>query len=276
MSGFEGRVAVVTGAGSGIGRALALALADRGASLALCDIDPAGLAETTRRVEALGSAVRSDTVDVTSSPEVAEYAEAVAGHFGRVDQLYNNAGIGMTSDIDTTPVEATRRVMETNFWGVVHGTTSFLPHLRASGEGHVVNISSLYGLMAVPSKSAYVAAKFAVRGYTEALRTEMLLSDQPVRVTCVHPGGVRTNVARNGIVGAGYDANRIVELFETKLARTTPERAAGVILKGVAANRARVIVGVDAKLMDLFVRLTGSWYQRPLAGFFGKDLPRAT
>lgn len=276
MSGFEGRVAVVTGAGSGIGRALALALADRGASLALCDIDAAGLAETTRRVEALGSAVRSDMVDVTSSPEVAGYAEAVAGHFGRVDQLYNNAGIGMTSDIDTTPVEATRRVMETNFWGVVHGTTSFLPHLRASGEGHVVNISSLYGLMAVPSKSAYVAAKFAVRGYTEALRTEMLLSDQPVRVTCVHPGGVRTNVARNGIVGAGYDANRIVELFETKLARTTPERAAGVILKGVAANRARVIVGVDAKVMDLFVRLTGSWYQRPLAGFFGKDLPRAT
>lgn len=276
MSGFEGRVAVVTGAGSGIGRALALALADRGASLALCDIDAAGLAETTRRVEALGSAVRSDTVDVTSSPEVAGYADAVAGHFGRVDQLYNNAGIGMTSDIDTTPVEATRRVMETNFWGVVHGTTSFLPHLRASGEGHVVNISSLYGLMAVPSKSAYVAAKFAVRGYTEALRTEMLLSDQPVRVTCVHPGGVRTNVARNGIVGAGYDANRIVELFETKLARTTPERAAGVILKGVAANRARVIVGVDAKVMDLFVRLTGSWYQRPLAGFFGKDLPRAT
>lgn len=276
MSGFEGRVAVVTGAGSGIGRALALALADRGASLALCDIDAAGLAETTRRVEALGSAVRSDTVDVTSSPEVAGYADAVADHFGRVDQLYNNAGIGMTSDIDTTPVEATRRVMETNFWGVVHGTTSFLPHLRASGEGHVVNISSLYGLMAVPSKSAYVAAKFAVRGYTEALRTEMLLSDQPVRVTCVHPGGVRTNVARNGIVGAGYDANRIVELFETKLARTTPERAAAVILKGVAANRARVIVGVDAKLMDLFVRLTGSWYQRPLAGFFGKDLPRAT
>lgn len=276
MSGFAGRVAVVTGAGSGIGRQLALGLADRGASLALSDVDPEGLAETVREAEARGASVRSDLLDVADSGAFARYADDVAAHFGRVHQLYNNAGISMTSDIDATELEATRRVMDTNFWGVVHGTLAFLPHLRASGDGHVVTISSLYGLMAVPSKSAYVAAKFAVRGYTEALRTEMLLSDQPVRVTCVHPGGVRTNVARNGIVGKGYDGSRIVELFETKLARTSPEKAASVILKGVAANRARVVIGADAKLLDLFVRATGSYYQRPLAGFFGKDLPRAT
>jgi short-subunit dehydrogenase len=271
---------VVTGAGSGIGRRLALGLADRGASLALSDIDADGLAETTRLAEAQarpgGGSVRSDLLDVTDADAFEKYAEAVAGHFGRVDQLYNNAGLGMTSDIDTTALEDTRRVLDTNFWGVVHGTLAFLPHLRASGTGHVVNISSLYGLMAVPSKSAYVAAKFAVRGWTEALRTEMLLSDRPVRVTCVHPGGVRTNVARNGIVGPGYDGARIVELFETKLARTTPEKAAEEILKGVAANRSRVVIGTDAKLLDLFVRLTGSRYQRPLASFFGRNLPRAT
>lgn len=276
MSSFAGKVAVVTGAGSGIGRRLAQGLADRGASLALADVDPDALAETTRLVEARGASVRSDVVDVADSTAVATWADETAEHFGRVDQLYNNAGIGMTSDIDTTEIEATRRVMDVNFWGVVHGTLAFLPHLRASGDGHVVNISSLYGLLAVPSKSAYVAAKFAVRGYTEALRTEMLLSDEPVQVTCVHPGGVRTNVARNGIVGPGYDGNKIVELFETKLARTAPEVAAEVILKGVAANRARVVIGIDAKLLDLFVRLTGSYYQRPLARLFGKDLPRAT
>ena len=276
MSDFAGKVAVVTGAGSGIGRQLALGLADRGAGLALSDVDLDGLAETVRQAEARGASVRSDRLDVVESADVASYAEAVAGHFGRVDQLYNNAGISMTSDIDATEIEATRRVMDTNFWGMVHGTVAFLPHLRASGAGHIVNISSLYGLMAVPSKSAYVAAKFAVRGYTETLRTEMLLSSQPVRVTCVHPGGVRTNVARNAIVGEGYDASRIVELFETKLARTTAEKAASVILKGVAANRARVLIGIDAKLMDVLVRLSGSYYQRPLAGFFGKDLPRTT
>lgn len=276
MSEFAGKVAVVTGAGSGIGRQLALELADRGADLALCDVDPGGLAETVRQAEARGVTVRSDQLDVVNSADVVKYADDVAAHFGRVHQLYNNAGISMTSDIDATGFDATRRVMDTNFWGMVHGTVAFLPHLRASGAGHIVNISSLYGLMASPGKSAYVAAKFAVRGYTETLRTEMLLSGQPVRVTCVHPGGVRTNVARNAIVGDGYDASKIVDLFETKLARTTAEKAARVILKGVAENRARVLVGADARLMDLFVRVSGSYYQRPLARFFGKDLPRAT
>ncbi len=276
MSSFEGKVAVVTGAGSGIGRQLALGLAGRGARLALSDIDLDGLAETEQQVRACGVAVRSERLDVVSSTDVARYAEEVAAHYGVVHQLYNNAGIGMTSDIGATEIEATRRVMDVNFGGVLNGTVAFLPHLQASGAGHVVNISSLYGLMAVPSKSAYVAAKFAVRGYTEALRTEMLLSSRPVRVTCVHPGGVRTNVARNGIVGAGYDGSKIIELFETKLARTTAEEAADTILKGVAAGRARVLVGADAKVLDLLVRLTGSRYQRSVAHLFGRNLPRAT
>lgn len=276
MSYFEGKVAVVTGAGSGIGRQLALGLAGRGARLALSDVDADGLAETERQVRARGAAVRSDRLDVVSSADFARYAEDVVTHYGKVHQLYNNAGVSLTSDIGNTEVETTRRVMDVNFGGVLNGTVAFLPHLQASGAGHVVNISSLYGLMAVPSKSAYVAAKFAVRGYTEALRSEMVLSGQPVRVTCVHPGGVRTNVARNGMVGEGYDASKIVELFETKLARTTAEEAADVILKGVAAGRARVLVGADAKALDLLVRLAGSYYQRPVARLFGRSLPRAT
>ncbi len=276
MSYFEGKVAVVTGAGSGIGRQLALGLAGRGAQLALSDVDADGLAETERQVRARGATVRTDRLDVVSSEDFAGYAEDVVTHYGKVHQLYNNAGVSLTSDIGNTEVEATRRVMDVNFGGVLNGTVAFLPHLQASGAGHVVNISSLYGLMAVPSKSAYVAAKFAVRGYTEALRSEMVLGRQPVRVTCVHPGGVRTNVARNGMVGEGYDASKIVELFETKLARTTAEEAAAVILKGVAAGRARVLVGADAKALDLLVRLAGSYYQRPVARLFGRSLPRAT
>ena len=276
MSYFEGKVAVVTGAGSGIGRQLALGLAGRGARLALSDVDADGLAETERQVLARGAEVRTDRLDVVSSADFARYAEDVVTHYGKVHQLYNNAGVSLTSDIGNTEVEATRRVMDVNFGGVLNGTVAFLPHLQASGAGHVVNISSLYGLMAVPSKSAYVAAKFAVRGYTEALRSEMVLDRQPVRVTCVHPGGVRTNVARNGMVGEGYDASKIVELFETKLARTTAEEAAAAILKGVAAGRARVLVGADAKALDLLVRLAGSYYQRPVARLFGRSLPRAT
>lgn len=276
MSYFDGKVAVVTGAGSGIGRQLALGLAGRGARLALSDVDADGLAETERQVLARGAEVRTDRLDVVSSADFARYAEEVVTHYGKVHQLYNNAGVSLTSDIGNTEVEATRRVMDVNFGGVLNGTVAFLPHLQASGAGHVVNISSLYGLMAVPSKSAYVAAKFAVRGYTEALRSEMVLDRQPVRVTCVHPGGVRTNVARNGMVGEGYDASEIVELFETKLARTTAEKAAAVILKGVAAGRARVLVGADAKALDLLVRLAGSYYQRPVARLFGRSLPRAT
>lgn len=269
MSDFAGRVAVVTGAGSGIGRALAHGLARRGARLALSDVDEAGLAGT---VAGLGGEVRADRLDVTDREAVLAYAADVAEGFGVVNQVYNNAGVAFAGSIMDSTFEQMEKVVDIDFWGVVHGTKAFLPHLVASGDGHVVNISSLFGLLAVPSQSAYNAAKFAVRGFTESLRQEMLVAGHPVRVTCVHPGGVRTGIARNAERGTGYEDGAAMERFERTMLRMPPERAAEAILAGVARDRARVLVGNDARVLDALVRLLGSAYQRPLAVLAGRQL----
>ena len=192
MNRFEDKVAVITGAGSGIGRALAINLATKGAKLALSDIDADGLAETTRQAEALGAEVKSDRLNVAERETVLAYADAVVAHFGEVHQIYNNSGIAYNGDGEKSDFKDIERVIDVDFWGVVNGTKAFLPHLIASGDGHVINVSSLFGLIAVPGQSAYNAAKFAVRGFTEALRQEMLVAKHPVKVTCVHPGGIKT------------------------------------------------------------------------------------
>ena len=219
MSSFAGKVAVITGAGSGIGRALALNLAKKGARLALSDIDTDGLAETVRQAEALGAEVKSDRLDVAEREAVLAYADAVVAHFGKVNQVYNNAGIAYNGNVEKSEFKDIERIMDVDFWGVVNGTKAFLPHLIASGDGHVVNISSLFGLIAVPGQSAYNAAKFAVRGFTEALRQEMLIAKHPVKVTCVHPGGIKTAVARNATVADGEDHQTFAEFFDKRLAR---------------------------------------------------------
>ncbi len=190
MTFYSGKVCVITGAASGIGRALAYDLAKRGALLALSDVDDVGLAETARQAVRLGAQVRTDRLDVSDRPAVLAYADAVVAHFGVVNVVINNAGIAFTGDIEEMAFSDIEHVMNIDFWGVVNGTKAFLPYLIASGDGHVVNISSLFGLLATPSQGAYNAAKFAVRGFTEALRQEMLVAGHPVRVTCVHPGGV--------------------------------------------------------------------------------------
>jgi NAD(P)-dependent dehydrogenase (short-subunit alcohol dehydrogenase family) len=232
------QVAVVTGAASGLGRALALELARSGARLAISDVDLAGLTATAHLCEPRAASVRCDQLDVTDRAVVLSYADSVARQFNTVHLMINNAGIAFTGDVLDTAFEDFERVMAVDFWGVVNGTKAFLPHLIASGDGRLVNVSSLFGLMAVPSQSAYHAAKFAVRGFTESLRQEMLVAGYPVRVTCVLPGGIQTAIARNAGAAPGLDPTALSEYFDTRLARTTPERAARAILRGVAAGRA--------------------------------------
>ena len=218
MSSFEGKVAVITGAGSGIGRALALNLAKKGAKLALSDIDTDGLAETVRQAQALGAHVKSDRLNVAEREAVLAYADAVVAHFGTVNQVYNNAGIAYNGNVEKSEFKDIERIIDVDFWGVVNGTKAFLPHVIASGDGHIVNISSVFGLIAIPGQSAYNAAKFAVRGFTEALRQEMLVAKHPVKVTCVHPGGIKTAVARNATVADGEDQQTFAEFFDKWLA----------------------------------------------------------
>jgi hypothetical protein len=262
MTDIHGKVAVVTGAGSGIGRALTYELARRGARLAISDIDEVGLAETTKHARVIGATVRETRLDVTDRPAVLAYADTVAGEFGTVNIVINNAGIAFTGDIEAMTFEQIERVMDVDFWGVVNGTKAFLPYVIASGDGHIVNISSLFGLLAVPGQSAYNAAKFAVRGFTEALRQEMIVSGHPVQVTCIHPGGIKTAIARNAGAVEGQDAASLAEIFDKKLARTSPDSAAKSILRAVRANRARAVVGLDAKVLDLLARVLGPRYQR--------------
>ena len=275
MTDIKGRVAVITGAGSGIGRALAYDLARRGAKLAISDVDEVGLAETVKQVRVIGAQVHEQRLDVTDRGAVLAYAAAVAAEFGTVTIVINNAGIAFSGDVEDMTFEQIERVMDVDFWGVVNGTKAFLPHLIASGDGHVVNISSLFGLLAMPSQSAYNAAKFAVRGFTEALREEMLIAGHPVQVTCVHPGGIKTAIARNATAVDGKDAAALAAFFDAKLAKTSPESAAKAILRAVIGNRPRAVVGWDAKALDILVRLIGPAYQRLIALGAGRIMPDA-
>jgi NAD(P)-dependent dehydrogenase (short-subunit alcohol dehydrogenase family) len=265
---LDGRVVVLTGAGSGIGRALALEAAGRGAVLALSDWDEVGLLETAELVEQSHRAhrgVRTDKLDVRDRDGIREYAASVAAELGRVNVLVNNAGVALHGDFEEVGYADFEWVMDVDFWGVVQGTKEFLPHLIASGDGHLVNISSLFGLLGVPGQTAYSAAKFGVRGFTEALRQEMLVAGHPVAVTCVHPGGIRTAIARNARATTSHDRDQVARHFDTKLARTTAERAARTIIAGVLADKPRVLVGTDAKALDLTVRVLGARYQRLVA-----------
>jgi short-subunit dehydrogenase len=271
---LDDKVVVITGAGSGIGRSLALNLARRGSLLALSDVDEAGLAETVAQVTRAGAIrVRSDRLDVADRDAFARYALDMVQEFGRVNVVINNAGVALAGDFNDLDYNDIDWLVGVNFWGVVHGTKELLPHLIASGDGHVVNLSSLFGLVSMPGQSMYNATKYAVRGMTEALREEMLIAGHPVGVTAVHPGGIKTAIARNARVSAKENKEATAQLFDEKLARMTPERAAEIIVNGILKNRARVLVGIDAHAMHHFAKLLGSRYQDVVARTSKRVLP---
>lgn len=267
MKQFGGKVAAITGAGSGIGRSLAVALAGRGAHIALSDIDGDSLADTVGMCEGRGVKVSSHVLDVADKEAVFAWAEAVVGEHGKVNLVFNNAGVALGAPIDSMSYEDFEWLMNINFWGVVHGTKAFLPHLKASGDGHIVNISSVFGLVSIPTQSAYNAAKFGVRGFTDALRIELEIADCGVSSTTVHPGGIKTNIARrsrrNPEAVALAQGRDIGEEFE-KIARTTPDKAAAKILTAVERNRRRTLIGPDAFVFDAMSRLPAGLYQRVL------------
>ena len=275
MKTLDGKVVVITGAGSGIGRALALNAAAKGAILVLSDVDEVGLLETAEHARTqTAREIRTDKLDVRDRDEMASYAASVKEQFGRVNVVVNNAGVALHGDFAEMSYEQFEWIMDVNFWGVVNGTKEFLPHLIESGDGHVVNISSLFGLMGMPGQSAYNSSKFAVRGFTEALRLEMLVAKHPVEVSCVHPGGIKTAIARNAHTTASHDPASVAELFDKKLAKTTAEKAAQVIIDGVLAGRPRIVVGMDAKFLDRWVRLVGPRYQGVVARLAGRIMPK--
>lgn len=261
MKHFSGRIAVITGAGSGIGRALALELAKENGTLALADIAADSLAPVQKQVEALGSRCSTHVLDVASREAVDQLAADVISAHGSVELLFNNAGVALVDEVESITIEDFEWLMNINFWGVVYGTKAFLPYLLQAPQAHIINISSLFGLMSVPGQAAYNSSKFAVRGFSEALKME--LANTRVGVSCVHPGGIKTAIARNAKVGnlpQSMTTDQIADDFD-KLARTTAQKAAQIILKGVRKGRRRILVGSDAHILDRLVRFFPGSYE---------------
>ena len=268
MTDFNGMVAVVTGAGSGIGRALAQALAASGCQLALSDINQAGLDETVSQLPRAPAKVDTSLLDVADRNAVKAYAASVVERFGHVDIVINNAGVGVAGGAVEVSDADLDWLMGINFWGVVDSSRAFLPHLSTRPQAWLVNISSIFGIIGVPGQAAYNASKFAVRGYTEALWHEY--EDSNVAICLVHPGGIKTAIARNSRVSAGVSAaehSQGVNRFD-ELARTSPEQAAAVILEGIAKKRRRIYIGNDAKVISLLSRLLPNSYMRMLGRLF--------
>jgi len=252
---------MVTGAGSGIGRALSMELACHGCRLALSDINQSGLEATKAKIleQYPNAHVHTAILDVADQKAVNDYAALVQDHYGQINLVINNAGVALSSGLDEVKREDFTWLMNINFWGVVNGTEAFLPYLKQAKDAHIVNISSVFGMVAVPRQSSYNAAKFAVRGYTEALRQEMNLKQNSIEVSCVHPGGIATDIARNARVSESEDKAELAASFD-KLAHTTPEKAAKVIVSGIRKNKARIMVGWDAHLIHFLYRLLGIRY----------------
>src|SRR5882757_6894112 len=269
MTTIRGSAAAVTGAASGIGRALALELARRGCDLALADRDEAGLQAVAAEIAKAGQRkVTVHRVDVGEASEIAAFAEAAGAAHPALNIVVNNAGVallGQFNEIDQAQMEW---LININFWGVVHSTRAFLPQLARQREAHIVNLSSIFGIIAPPGQTAYCAAKFAVRGFSESLRHELAMANSPVRLSVVHPGGVATNIARNSRTGTGVTDNarraQSIDRFDA-VAKTTPPAAAQRIIVGIEKNQPRILIGGDAWFMDLLQRFRPATYWPVLA-----------
>jgi short-subunit dehydrogenase len=265
MTAISG-AAAITGAASGIGRALAIELASRGCDLALADRDEAGLKSLAAEIGAQRK-ISLHRVDVSEPDEIAQFArEAISAH-PALNILVNNAGVALLGQFEEIDQAQMDWLFDINFWGVVHGTRAFLPHLKTKPEAHIVNVSSIFGIIAPPGQSAYAAAKFAVRGFSESVRHELAVTGSPVKLSVVHPGGVATSIARSSRTGVGVTDNarrvQMIDRFETA-ARTTPKDAALRIIKGIERNEPRILIGNDARFMDILQRFRPGTYWAPL------------
>lgn len=267
MKHLSSRVVAITGAGSGIGQALAVELAKQGSHLALSDISADNLAQTRALAQRPGINITTHTVDVSNKQQVDDWARVVVETHGQVNVVINNAGVALSGTVDSLSMEDYEWIMQINFWGVVYGTKAFLPYLEASGAGHIVNISSVFGLTSQPLMSGYNASKFAVRGFTESLRQDLELTSSCVSTTCVHPGGIKTNIAKAARVNdsvksvTGHNDDAATKEFEQTFL-TTPQTAAKTIIKAIRRNKRRVLVGPDARLYDLVSRTFPTAYQK--------------
>ena len=269
MTAIRGSAAAVTGAASGIGRALALELAARGCDVALADRDEAGLQTVAAEINRTHSQkVTLHRVDVSEPQQIADFAQAATSAHPGLNIVVNNAGVALLGQFNEIDQAQMDWLMNINFWGVVHATRAFLPHLARQREAHIVNLSSIFGIIAPPGQTAYAAAKFAVRGFSESLRHELQMAASPVRLSVVHPGGVATNIVRNSRDGIGVTDNarraQSIERFDA-VAKTTPAAAALRIILGIENNKPRILIGNDARFMDLLQRLRPGTYWSVLA-----------
>lgn len=266
MKSFNNKVAAITGAGSGIGQQLAVLLAQQGCHVALSDINEQGLASTLELLKSYPVTVSSQVLDVSNREAVQQWAQASVRQHGSVNMVFNNAGVALGSTVEGASYQELEWIVGINFWGVVYGTKEFLPFIKQTKDGHIINISSLFGLTAQPTQSAYNATKFAVRGFTESLRQELDIENSGVSALSVHPGGIRTNIANDArmsdsIKSMGMNPEKSAKAFN-KLLRMPAEEAAQQILDAVLKNKRRLLIGNDAKTLDLIQRVLPTGYQR--------------
>ena len=266
MKNFKNKVAAITGAGSGMGQQLAILLAKAGCHVSISDVNEKGLAETVELVKPYNVRVTSKKVNVAKLEEVRAWAEETVQNHGSVNMIFNNAGVALGSTVEGSTYDDLEWIMGINYWGVVYGTKEFLPYLKKTGEGHIINTSSLFGLTAQPTQSAYNSTKFAVRGFTESLRQELDIENSGVSALSVHPGGIRTNIANDArmsdsIKSMGMNPEKSAKAFN-KLLRMPADEAAQQILDAVLKNKRRLLIGNDAKTLDLVQRILPTGYQR--------------